>query len=333
VDRIKRERESSSSTTSSSSAAATATVNDRSVMSMMMTTTTTNNSQPQNNTPSSIVDGFAWDVNAEEALEDIPPQEQQPQQHNQTIQRQMFTSIPMSSTYHPNPLPLPGASSAGVVPASSSASSYHMKKPYSMMMTMMNMPQPQQQQQCQPRSSLDNDDINFFRTLFQPTGDVSSEKEILDSFFLDHPGVTPSAHFPPSSSQVPIAPCPSNAGVTALPFVTSGAVSEYNFPRKLYRLLEDCESNPEYQSIVSWSMDGNSFKVHCKKRFVAVILPNYFDQTQYASFRRQLNMYSFARQSMSTYSNPFFVRGRRELLDHVVRKSGNTNPKKQKTNK
>jgi hypothetical protein len=321
VDRIKRERESSSTTSFSSPSAAAVVI------------TTTNNSQPQNNTPSSIVDGFTWDVNAEEALEDIPPQEQQ---HNQTIQRQMFTSIPMTSTYRPNPLPFPGASCAGVVPvpaftsAASSSSSSFVKKPYSMTMTMMNMPQPQQQQR-QPRSSLDNDDINFFRTLFQPSGDVSSEKEILDSFFLDHPGVTPCAHFA-SSSQVPIAPCPSNAGVTALPFVSSGAVSEYNFPRKLYRLLEDCESNPEYQSIVSWSMDGKTFKVHCKKRFVAAILPNYFDQTQYASFRRQLNMYSFARQSMSTYSNPYFVRGRRELLDHVVRKS-NPPKNKQQTNK
>ncbi|KAG7347832.1 HSF-type DNA-binding protein [Nitzschia inconspicua] len=116
-------------------------------------------------------------------------------------------------------------------------------------------------------------------------------------------------------------PRPMSAMVSPL---ASGAVNEHNFPRKLYRLLEDCESNPTYRSIVSWSEDGTSFSVNCKKKFVEYILPNYFDQTQYASFRRQLNMYNFVRQgNTSTYSNPHFIKNRRDLLDLIQRKSVN----------
>jgi HSF-type DNA-binding len=116
-------------------------------------------------------------------------------------------------------------------------------------------------------------------------------------------------------------PAPISSMVSPL---ASGAVNEHNFPRKLYRLLEDCESNPDYRNIVSWSDDGTSFSVNCKKQFVDYILPNYFDQTQYASFRRQLNMYNFVRQgNTSTYSNPHFIKNRRDLLDLIQRKSVN----------
>ncbi|KAL3910718.1 MAG: hypothetical protein SGILL_007582 [Bacillariaceae sp.] len=110
--------------------------------------------------------------------------------------------------------------------------------------------------------------------------------------------------------------------------LASGAVNEHNFPRKLYRLLEDCETNPQYRGIVAWSDDGTAFSVLSKKQFVELILPNYFDQTQYASFRRQLNMYSFVRQgNTSTYSNPYFIKGRRDLLDLIQRKSVNPSKK------
>ncbi|KAG7363741.1 HSF-type DNA-binding protein [Nitzschia inconspicua] len=186
---------------------------------------------------------------------------------------------------------------------------------------------------------LDNDDIAFFKTLFQP-GNLSQEKEILDTFFLNSEQLQKQASQQPLASlmqqqqqQIPAAldVVSSSAGAAtssaSLPMLAAAAVTEYNFPRKLYRLLDDCDKTPEYKSICSWLSDGKQFKIHNKKRFVEVILPNYFDQTQYASFRRQLNMYSFVRQSMSTYANPFFQRGHRELLDHVVRKPGGSNKK------
>jgi len=116
---------------------------------------------------------------------------------------------------------------------------------------------------------------------------------------------------------------------TELSPIASGAVSEHNFPRKLYRLLEDCETNAHVQSIVSWSEDGTYFKVLWKQKFVEDILPNYFDQSQYASFRRQLNMYNFVRKgNTSAYSHPFFLKGRPDLLDQIARKKVNTNNNK-----
>lgn len=105
-----------------------------------------------------------------------------------------------------------------------------------------------------------------------------------------------------------------------------GAVSEFNFPRKVYRMLDDSENNPAHREIVSWVEEGMAFKVHNKKAFVEQILPIYFDMSQYASFRRQLNMYSFERKHTAVYSNPFFARGCPDLLEKITRKAG-TNSK------
>jgi len=118
------------------------------------------------------------------------------------------------------------------------------------------------------------------------------------------------------------------ASAPGLSPLATGAVSEFNFPRKVYRMLDDAENNPAYKAIVSWVEEGMAFKVHSKKEFVDKILPIYFDMTQYASFRRQLNMYSFERKHTSTYSNPFFVRGCPDLLEKIARKSGSTKGKK-----
>jgi hypothetical protein len=114
------------------------------------------------------------------------------------------------------------------------------------------------------------------------------------------------------------------AGVPGVPPLPSDAVSEFNFPRKVYRMLDDAERNPSYHAIVSWVEEGMGFQVHNKKQFVDMVLPIYFDMTQYASFRRQLNMYSFERKGTSTYTNPFFVQGCPDLLDKITRKSGSS---------
>ena len=52
------------------------------------------------------------------------------------------------------------------------------------------------------------------------------------------------------------------------------------FPMKLFRMLEDAEENGD-ESIVSWSKDGTSFKVHDINAFVEKIMPSYFRQTRY----------------------------------------------------
>jgi hypothetical protein len=201
---------------------------------------------------------------------------------------------------------------------------------------------------------LDQNDIAFFKNLFDP-GTVSQEKEIMDIFFHENKERPSQAPAPeaellqqqptllmakqrqtaPTSIMSYTASQQQATSTTATPVIASqeaidvpttvaAAVSAYNFPHKLFRLLQDCDSNTEFQPICSWLPDGKQFKIHNKKRFVEIILPNYFDQTQYSSFRRQLNMYSFVRQSMSTYANPHFLRGHGELLNRVVRKNGSS---------
>ena len=58
------------------------------------------------------------------------------------------------------------------------------------------------------------------------------------------------------------------------------------FPDLLYNLLEDCERSEEF-TIISWSPQGRSFKVHDKEVFTHSILPRYFRQSKYKSFARQ----------------------------------------------
>jgi hypothetical protein len=67
-----------------------------------------------------------------------------------------------------------------------------------------------------------------------------------------------------------------------------------SFPVKLYRMLDDA-SKSDFDDIVSWQPGGKSFKVLQPDRFAADIMQNYFNQTKYKSFQRQLNIYGFRR--------------------------------------
>jgi hypothetical protein len=142
------------------------------------------------------------------------------------------------------------------------------------------------------------------------------------------PPLAPAMNAPPVGLPPAAAMSPFAMNGVPVSHLALGAVSEFNFPRKVYRMLEDAENHPVYGDIVSWAEDGMAFKVHNKKLFVEKILPIYFDMTQYASFRRQLNMYSFDRKHTSTYSNPFFAKGCPDLLEKIVRKSGGSKAKK-----
>jgi hypothetical protein len=98
---------------------------------------------------------------------------------------------------------------------------------------------------------------------------------------------------------------------------------EHSFPWKLHMLLEDAERE-NFQQIVSWAEGGMAFKVHDSESFVRTIMPNYFDQTKYESFRRQLNLYGFTRvtrgTNRGTISHPYFTRRDRSLCRHIARK-------------
>jgi hypothetical protein len=104
----------------------------------------------------------------------------------------------------------------------------------------------------------------------------------------------------------------------------SGVVSESepSFPWKLHDMLEAAESN-SFSHIVSWEPDGVSFKVHRSDEFVTKIMPLYFDQTKYESFRKQLNLYNFSRvargSNIGMLSHASFVKEDRSLCKEVKR--------------
>jgi hypothetical protein len=96
----------------------------------------------------------------------------------------------------------------------------------------------------------------------------------------------------------------------------------HSFPWKLHEMLEDAEKN-NFQDVVSWELDGTAFKVHKHDEFLQRIMPIYFDQTKYESFRRQLNLYGFSRVSRGPhrgiYLHKFFLRNDRPLCENIAR--------------
>jgi hypothetical protein len=101
------------------------------------------------------------------------------------------------------------------------------------------------------------------------------------------------------------------------------SLSEHSFPWKLHLMLDHAEKK-NYSDVVSWVKDGSAFKVHKSREFVEKVMPIYFDQTKYESFRRQLNMYGFTRMSRGEdrgiSSHPSFVKGSRYLCENIRRR-------------
>jgi hypothetical protein len=100
-------------------------------------------------------------------------------------------------------------------------------------------------------------------------------------------------------------------------------LSERVFPLKLHKMLENAHRDG-IAHIVSWVDDGRGFKVYNSDAFTKEVMPMYFDQTKYESFRRQLNLYGFTRVSRGSrrgiYSHPMFLAGNRPLVISGVRR-------------
>ena len=98
---------------------------------------------------------------------------------------------------------------------------------------------------------------------------------------------------------------------------------EHSFPWKLYDLIEDAERNG-FSDIISWEFSGRAFKVHNHAEFFAKVMPLYFHQTKYESFRRQLNLYGFLRVSRGrhrgTYMHHCFIKGQRDFCQFIARR-------------
>lgn len=86
------------------------------------------------------------------------------------------------------------------------------------------------------------------------------------------------------------------------------------------------------ESIVSWLPHGKAFRVHKPKEFVASVMPQYFRQSKYKSFQRQLHLYGFRRIKSSNmpdfnaYYHEKFLRGQKATSLSMTRKTikGNT---------
>lgn len=102
------------------------------------------------------------------------------------------------------------------------------------------------------------------------------------------------------------------------------------FPYKLHVMLDAMETeasrgDTDGTSIVRWQPHGRAFKVLQPRRFVEEIMPCFFNQTKYASFQRQLNLYGFSRitnegPDKGAVHHPCFVRGQKDLVKGMIRR-------------
>ncbi|SCV71593.1 BQ2448_3181 [Microbotryum intermedium] len=108
------------------------------------------------------------------------------------------------------------------------------------------------------------------------------------------------------------------------------------FIHKLYSMVSLGRSN--FDSLIDWTKDGKAFGVSRPNEFAKVVLPQYFKHSNFASFIRQCNMYSFSKVNDLVpntaqaqggpdgglaweFQNPFFRRDQPELLSLIKRKS------------
>lgn len=94
------------------------------------------------------------------------------------------------------------------------------------------------------------------------------------------------------------------------------------FPTKLYDMLHD-SSQKDFQHVVSWLPCGRKFQIYDPQKLTGEILGNYFNQTKYKSFLRQLQNYGFSRETKGPgkgiCTHKDFIRGRRELCFQIKR--------------
>jgi hypothetical protein len=93
------------------------------------------------------------------------------------------------------------------------------------------------------------------------------------------------------------------------------------FPLRLHTLLSDMEAQGQ-ATTVSWQPHGKCFVVRNTEEFIK-LLPQYFNQSKWSSFQRQLNLYEFQRLTTGPdrggYYHPYFIRGQPMLCQSMTR--------------
>jgi hypothetical protein len=94
------------------------------------------------------------------------------------------------------------------------------------------------------------------------------------------------------------------------------------FPERLHRLLSEVEA-AGLSHIISFTEDGQAFKIHKPEEFFRRIVQVYFKQTRLSSFKRQLNLYGFELidhgKSKGSYYHEMFVRSEPSLARQIRR--------------
>ncbi|KAJ2462815.1 Flocculation suppression protein, partial [Coemansia sp. RSA 2322] len=97
------------------------------------------------------------------------------------------------------------------------------------------------------------------------------------------------------------------------------------FVSKLYAMVADASTD----KLISWTTDGDCFKVTDPMEFARDVLPSYFKHGNWQSFVRQLNMYGFHKVNDLAYGgifgdtqlwmfkHPFFQRGELGKLQRI----------------
>ena len=95
------------------------------------------------------------------------------------------------------------------------------------------------------------------------------------------------------------------------------------FPTKLHDMIDYAELQG-MTDIVSWTNDGLAFNIHSQEG-LGLLLPQFFGQTKVRSFQRQLHLWSFEKLregiNRGAMAHPFFIRGRKEIIQNVSRES------------
>lgn len=95
-----------------------------------------------------------------------------------------------------------------------------------------------------------------------------------------------------------------------------------SFPEKLYRMMEDMESEGR-TDVISFSPSGTSLFIHRAETLSAEVLPRFFRHSSIASFKRQMRMYGFRKISQGpdegAFSHKFFIKGRPDLAKQIRR--------------
>lgn len=98
----------------------------------------------------------------------------------------------------------------------------------------------------------------------------------------------------------------------------------------------DIVSDPNYQSIIRWSKDGDAFIILNTHEFCDKVLPVYFKHKNLSSFVRQLNIYGFKKSKHKNdeqcFTHKDFRRDNKKLLLNMKRKiKDRSGEKKSKT--